>query len=140
LAKEGELYKYQNPVAARHFLDSDDKSTSAVLPAGKLQRIPDTNAGELGGYRLSAESIGSLPPQPYAVSLGEFVPFDLYQDAAEVLAGTGWRKRKIHDSKTRIQFRRRANIRSLGCRFQQREFLHCCACEKNDSGRIGPAI
>ncbi|SFQ10124.1 Adenine deaminase [Oscillibacter sp. PC13] len=48
--------------------------------------VPRTPTLELGGCRLSAEDIGELLRQPYAVSLGESVPFDLSRDAAEVLA------------------------------------------------------
>lgn len=48
--------------------------------------VPRTPGLELGGCRLSSEDIGELLRQPYAVSLGESVPYDLSHDAAEVLA------------------------------------------------------
>lgn len=48
--------------------------------------VPRTPQLELGGYRLSAEDIDELLQQPYSVSLGESVPYDLSDFAAEVLS------------------------------------------------------
>ena len=48
--------------------------------------VPRTPQLELGGYRLSVEDIDELLQQPYSVSLGESVPYDLSDFAAEVLS------------------------------------------------------
>lgn len=48
--------------------------------------VPRTPNLELGGHRFTPEDIGGYLNQPWTVSLGESVPFDLSEEAADVLA------------------------------------------------------
>lgn len=48
--------------------------------------VPRTPTLELGGCRLTVQDIDELLQQPYSVSLGEAVPYDLSEFSAEVLS------------------------------------------------------
>lgn len=65
--------------------------------------VPRTPAMELGGCTLTAEDIGALLRQPYAVSLGEAVPFDLSDAAADVLARALAAGKRVNGHTARLQ-------------------------------------
>lgn len=90
--KEGVEYLHSTQTPLRMFLQISSS-------------VPRTPGMELGGYTLTADDIGELLQQPYAVSLGEAIPFDLSDAAADVLAKALAAGKRVNGHSARLQGR-----------------------------------
>ncbi len=65
--------------------------------------VPRTPDLEMGGYEITPEEIDDLLRQPYAVSLGEAVPFDMGDVSAEVQSMAIRNGKRINGHTARLQ-------------------------------------